>query len=120
MLECQRSTTTKVRTREGWTDPEDFNLTLDLGHAQGGVDSASSDELDGDLLAPLTVQTQLDLAKLALAKRLQKEIRSEFGYGSAGVGGSIGYGGWVRVDVVVARGVVGLLLLLLGMVGVVL
>lgn len=44
-----------------------LDLTLDLAHAHLAIDIAAPYELDRDLFAPLHMQTQLDLAKLALS-----------------------------------------------------
>ena len=83
------------------THPQDLNLPLDLGHPEGRIDASPADKLDGHFLSPLTVQTQLDLSKLALAERLQEEVRAEFGDRAAWVGGRVGYGSGVRVDIAV-------------------
>ena len=83
------------------THPQDFDLPLDLGHPERRIDASPADKLDGHLLSPLTVQTQLDLSKLALAECLQEQVRAKFGDRAAWVGGRVGYGSRVRVDIAV-------------------
>ena len=61
------------------THPQDLDPPLDLGHPERRIDASPTDKLDGHLLSPLTVQTQLDLSKLALAERLQEQVRAKFG-----------------------------------------
>lgn len=93
--------------------PENLDLALDLGHAHGAVNVAPAYQFYGDLLAPLAVQTELDLAKLALADGLEKQVGTKFGDGSPRVGCSIGNSGRVRVHVAIARLIIGCLVLML-------
>jgi len=75
--------------------PQDLNLLLNLGHPGQRIDASPVDNLDGHLLSPLTVQTQLDLSKLPLAEHLQQQVRAKFVDHAAWVGGCIGYGSGV-------------------------
>ena len=83
------------------THPQNLDLPLDLGHPERRIDASPTDKLDGHLLSPLTVQTQLDLSKLALAECLQEQVRAKFGDRAAWVGGRVSYGSRVRVDIAV-------------------
>jgi hypothetical protein len=83
------------------THPQNLNLPLNLGHSNGSVDISPPYELDSDLLAPLTMETKLDFAELALAQGLKEQIGPELGYGPPWVCGGKGHGSWVRVDVCV-------------------
>jgi hypothetical protein len=83
------------------THPEDLDFTLDLGHASGSVDVPSSNQLHGDFFAPLHMQAQLDLSKLTLSQRLEQQVRTELGNGATRVGGSVGNGRRMRVDVTI-------------------
>jgi hypothetical protein len=69
-------------------------------------------ELDGDFLGPGRVEAEFDLAELALAERLEEQIRTEFWDGATWVGCGILYRGWVGIDIA-KRGLLELLLLLL-------
>ena len=71
------------------TYAEDLNLSLDLRHAYRGVDITPPDEFDGNLLSPLDVQPELDLAELSLSKGAQKEVGPEFRDGAPWVGSGI-------------------------------
>jgi len=55
------------------THPQDLDLPLNFGHPEQQIDASPVDNLDSHLLSPLTVQTQLDLSKLPLAKHLQEQ-----------------------------------------------
>jgi hypothetical protein len=81
------------------TYPKDLDLALDLRHPYRAVNVSTSDELYSNLLAPLTVQTKLDLAKLALAERLEKKIWAKLGDRAPRMGSSVGHGRGVRVYV---------------------
>lgn len=72
------------------TNPEDLDLALDLGHAHDGVDIVPFDEFHGDLLSPVCVQPEFDLAELALSEGLEEEIRAELWNGPPGMVCSIG------------------------------
>ena len=83
------------------THPQNLDLPLDLGHPERRIDASPTDKLDGHLLSPLTVQTQLDLSKLILTEHLQEQVRAKFGDHAAWVGSRISYGSRVRVDIAV-------------------
>ena len=63
--------------QSGRTYAEDLNLSLDLRHAYRGVNITPPDEFDGNLLSPLDVQPELDLAELSLSKGAKKQVRTE-------------------------------------------
>jgi len=88
------------------THPENLDLAFDLGHASRGVDISSSDQLYGDLFPPLHMETEFYLTKLTLSQGLQQQIGTKLGNGTAGMGGSVGHGCRVRVDVAIYRNVV--------------
>ena len=88
------------------THPEDLDLTFDLGHAGRSVDVSSSDQLYGDFLPPLHMETEFDLTELTLPQGLKQQVRTELGDGTAGVGGSVGDCCGMRVDVAICRKVI--------------
>ena len=90
-----------TREKDGGSHPQDLYFALNFGHAHGRVDVVSFDELDSDLFAPGCMQAQFDLAELALAQRLEQQIRTELGDGASGVCGGVLHGGGVRVSVTV-------------------
>ena len=85
----------------GGTDLEDVDLALDLAGADCDLHVLLLYEFYGDLLAPVAVEAELDLSKLALAEGLEEEVGPELGDGASGVGGGVLDSGGVGVDVAV-------------------
>lgn len=75
---------------------EHLDLAFHLAHLVqlvvllGSDDLFALDELHGGLLAPGAVDTELDLAKLALTQRLQQQIVAKVHLGPPGVRGKVG------------------------------
>ena len=76
---------------------------MDLALAYGRIDVTFSHQLYGHFFAPLDVQAELDLAKLAFAKGLQEKVRAKPGDLTTGMGCSVSDCCGMGVDVLVRR-----------------
>lgn len=97
-IETQDDQQTQRRVRQSASHLEDINFPLDLAHPDLGVEVPPLDELDRDLLPKLRVHSKLDLAKLALAERLEQDVRPEVEECPPGMLPHVGGDCWVDRD----------------------
>lgn len=102
---CGTSETPHVDSGDQNTYSKNLNFSLDLGHANGIIDTSSPYQFNSNFFAPFAVQTEFDFAKLTFAERLQQQIRPKLGDGASRVGCGERDCSWMGVHVAICRGI---------------